>query len=82
MTSSPIINTLLGRANQLKFKYLFFLVAGLFLTDILVPDYIPMIDEIILGVLAIILANWKKERARQDTGRLIDGEVVEKNEEK
>jgi len=79
MNSIPIIETFLKNANQLKFKNLFFLVVGLFIIDLLVPDFIPFIDEIILGLLAIILANWKKERKQDDEGTLIEGEIIDEN---
>ncbi|MCH8977533.1 MAG: hypothetical protein IH909_07945, partial [Proteobacteria bacterium] len=45
------------------------------------PDFIPFIDEIILGLLAIILANWKKERKQDDEGTLIEGEIIDENKE-
>jgi len=81
MNSTSIIKTFLKNANQLKFKNIFFLVVGLFIIDLLVPDFIPFIDEIILGLLAIILANWKKERKQDDEGTLIEGEIIDENKE-
>ena len=56
------------------------MVISLFVIDLLVPDFIPMIDEIILGLLAVILANLKKERNQDKPGNLIEGEII--NEEK
>lgn len=81
MNSISIIETFLKNANQLKFKNLFSLVISLFIIDLLVPDFIPFIDEIILGLLAIILANWKKERKQDDEGTLIEGEIIDENKE-
>ena len=81
MNSTSIIETFLKNANQLKFKNIFFLVVGLFIIDLLVPDFIPYIDEIILGLLAIILANWKKERKQDDEGTFIEGEIIDENKE-
>ena len=51
----------LAFADKLKFGNLFIIVVSLFFLDLVVPDFIPLIDEIILGLLAILLANWKKE---------------------
>ncbi len=79
MNSIPIIETFLKNANQLRFRNLFFLVMSLFLVDLLVPDFIPFIDEIILGLLAIILANWKKERNQDKESKVIEGEVIDEN---
>lgn len=77
MNPAALVSMFLAYANQLKFKNLFLIVLSLFVTDIFVPDFIPLIDEIILGLLAIILANWKKERREDKEGALIEGEVVE-----
>ncbi|MBI4005051.1 MAG: hypothetical protein HY356_00170 [Gammaproteobacteria bacterium] len=80
---SPI-DMLLAYANRLKFKNLFLLILGLFVLDLLVPDMVPMIDEIILGLLAILLANLKKEESQVDQnnqkGNVIEGEVIKEDE--
>ena len=54
---------------------------SLFLVDLLIPDFIPFIDEIILGLLAIILANWKKERNQDKEDKVIEGEIIDENKE-
>ncbi len=77
-----MIEAFLKNANQLKFRNLFYLVTGLFLIDLLVPDFIPFIDEIILGLLAILLANWKKERNLDKEGTLIEGEILNEDDNK
>lgn len=82
MNPTSIIELFLKRANQLKFRNLFFLVTGLFLIDLLLPDFIPFIDEIILGLMAIILANWKKERNQDKEGTLIEGEIIDGKNDK
>jgi len=82
MTPISMIDIFLKNANQLRFRNLFFLVISLFLVDLLLPDFMPFIDEIILGLLAIILANWKKERNQDKEGTLIEGEIVHNNEDK
>lgn len=80
MNPASIINLFLAYASQLRFRNLFLLITGLFIIDLLVPDTIPMIDEIILGLIAIILANWKKDK--QEQGTLIEGEIVNEDEDK
>ncbi len=80
MSPTSLIGVFLAFANQLKFKYLFFLVTGLFVIDLFVPDMIPLIDEIILGLLTIILANWKKEKAQEIQGNLIEGEIIDEHD--
>lgn len=76
MNPRAIIALFLSFANQLKFRNLFLIIISLFTLNIFVPDFIPFIDEIILGLLAIILANLKKER-KPDEGNLIEGEVLD-----
>ena len=80
MNPSVLIAAFLSFANKLKFKNLFLIVIGLFVTDLVIPDFIPLIDEIILGLLAIILANWKEERHQEKEGNLIEGEVIDKED--
>ncbi len=77
MTPASMIEMFLKNANQLRFRNLFFIVITLFFVDLLIPDFIPLVDEIILGLLAIILANWKKERNQDKEGKVIEGEVIE-----
>ncbi|MBL1141900.1 MAG: hypothetical protein HND53_07720 [Proteobacteria bacterium] len=77
MNPSVLIAAFLSFANKLKFKNLFLIVIALFFTDLVIPDFIPLIDEIILGLLAIILANWKDERKKEPEGNLIEGEVID-----
>ncbi len=75
MTPNSMIKMFLKNANQLRFRNLFFIVITLFFVDLLIPDFIPLIDEIILGLLAIILANWKKERKQDKDSKVIKTSV-------
>ena len=83
MNPSALIKFFLGFVNQLRFRNLFLIVIILLVVDLLVPDFIPLIDEIILGLIAIILANWKKKRKQHeiDHGRVIEGEIIEETKE-
>jgi Family of unknown function (DUF6116) len=76
MTPASFLNTFLAYANQLKFRNLFLIITALFVADLVVPDFIPLFDEIILGLLAIILANWKKDRRQEKVGNIIEGEII------
>jgi len=54
--------TLLSKyASRLRFPQLFMLTAILFLVDLVVPDLFPFIDEILLGLATLLLANWRRE---------------------
>ena len=82
MNPAELLGLFLAYANRLKFRNLFLIIIFLFIVDLIVPDFIPLIDEIILGLLAIILANWKKERKTEKEGNLIEGEIVEEEKDK
>jgi len=55
-------------ATRMKFPQLFGLVAALFVIDLLVPDVIPFIDEIILALMTVMLGMW---RERADPGPVV-----------
>ncbi len=58
-----LVSTLLSRfASRLRFPQLFAIAATLFVLDLLVPDLIPFLDEILLGLATILLGTWQKER--------------------
>ena len=48
-------------ASRLRFPKLFALVLLLFLIDLIVPDFIPFVDEIILGLLSLMLGMLRKK---------------------
>jgi hypothetical protein len=57
--------SLLGRVLQrlnLRFPSLFVLFAFLTLADLIVPDAIPLADEIGLALLTLLLGMWKDRR--------------------
>ena len=76
MNNSPV-SILMTFANKLKFRNLFLLVVVLFIFNLFIPDFIPFIDEIILGLVAIILANIRKDKELEDKGDIIEGEIVD-----
>lgn len=53
-------------AGRLRHPTLFAITAGLFVLDLLVPDFIPLADEILLGLGTVLLANWKDRGTRRD----------------
>ena len=50
-------------ASGLRFPTLFVVTVVLFALDLVVPDVIPFVDELLLGLGALILANWRKRRS-------------------
>jgi hypothetical protein len=42
-------------ASKMRFPVLFFVTVGLFLVNVFLPDPIPFVDEILLGLGALLL---------------------------
>jgi hypothetical protein len=55
----------------LRYPQLFLLTAALFAVDLVVPDMIPFVDELLLGMLTLLLGRLKDRRG--------GGEPVVKN---
>ena len=60
--SSPLLGPLLAFAGRLRFPTLFLITAGLFLFDVVIPDFVPFVDEILLGLGTLVLSSWKSGR--------------------
>lgn len=57
-------------ARKLKHPTLFKLVGALFVINLFIPDAIPFIDEILLGLGTLVLANWKdRNKPASDEGK-------------
>jgi len=50
-----------GYLARLKFPQLFMLAAGLFVFDVIFPDMLPFIDEILLAIGTILLGSLHKK---------------------
>lgn len=73
--ANPLTGPFLAYASRLRFPTLFKITLGIFLLDLLIPDFIPFADEILLGLGALILSNWRKPEDEQRT--VIDAEPVQ-----
>ena len=60
LPQKTLIATLLRFAGRMRFPTLFWITAGLFLLDLVVPDVVPFADEILLGLGALVLSRWRK----------------------
>ena len=55
--------------SELRFPYLFAITTIVFLLDLFIPDLVPMADEILLGLGAMLLARIRKKQGhKQGTG--------------
>ncbi len=57
-----IIAPLITHLARLRFPALFAITTVLFILDFFIPDFIPFVDEILLGLGAALLGNWKKRK--------------------
>jgi hypothetical protein len=61
MAVVSLIPGAVGRfASRLRFPQLFLITAGLFLLDLLIPDLVPFVDEILLGLLSVLFGMWQQ----------------------
>jgi hypothetical protein len=55
-----IRDRLIQYASQLRFPKLLALVGVVFILDLIFPDVIPFADEILLGLITLLLGTLKK----------------------
>ena len=51
-------------AAGLRFPRLLAVTAALFVLDLLFPDVVPFVDEILLGLISLLLASLKKRSGK------------------
>ena len=59
---NPLLAPVLAYFARLRHPQLFALMAGLFFVDLVIPDFIPFVDELLLGLGTVFLGNWKRRR--------------------
>ena len=62
---NPITRPLLRWAERLRYPRLAMLIASLFVVDLIVPDFIPFIDEILLGLATLLMTNLRARPGRE-----------------
>ncbi|MCP3035201.1 MULTISPECIES: DUF6116 family protein [Xanthomonas] len=60
---NPLTARALDWASTLRYPTLFKLAAALFLIDMVAPDPIPFLDEVLFGLTTLLLANWKTRKS-------------------
>ena len=60
--ANPLLSPFMRFLGRLSYPRLFALTAALFAIDLVIPDVIPLADEILLGLGTLLLANWKKRK--------------------
>lgn len=70
---NPLLSPVLRWLGRLSYPRLFLVAAGLFVADLIVPDVIPLADELLLGLGTLLLANWKNRKAPTAPSDPIEG---------
>ena len=61
--ANPLVTPILGFLGRLSFPRLFVLAAALWALDMVIPDFIPFVDELLLGIGTLLLASFRKRKA-------------------
>ncbi len=72
MMRGGLAGMLVRWASGLRFPYLLLVTTLLLVVNLFVPDAIPLADEIIMGLVAVMLANLKKKPEEEQETRAID----------
>ena len=59
---SPLTTLLNRLLPRMRYPYLFLVLGALFLVDLVVPDPIPLVDEVLLAILTFIAATFTSRR--------------------
>ena len=62
MSDSPDGRGLFAWLSRLRSWQLFLLAGALFVADLVIPDPIPLVDEMMLGLATLLLGRWKRRR--------------------
>lgn len=52
--------------SGMRFPQLFLVVALVFMADLVIPDLIPFADEVLLGLLTVLLGTWRRRTTDLD----------------
>jgi len=58
--------SVLGWLRRLSYPRLFMLTAVLFACNLLIPDPLPFVDELLLGLVALLLAGRKRRASASE----------------
>jgi hypothetical protein len=59
---APIRNIIQRSTTKLRYPWLLAITVALFAADVVVPDVVPFVDEILLGLGTVVLARLRTRR--------------------
>jgi len=75
--ANPLLGPIIGWFGKLSYPRLFALTAALFAFDVVIPDFVPFADELLLGLGTLLLANWKRRKDPAASNKPpLDGEAT------
>ncbi len=60
--ANALVAAVVAYAARLRFPVLAGITVVLFVLDLIVPDAIPLVDELLLGLAAALFSTWKRRR--------------------
>jgi hypothetical protein len=75
---SPLATLVNKLIPGIRYPWLFAILTGLLAIDLVVPDPVPLLDEVVLAVLTFLVASW---RTRQDDERPPPKDITPPDEE-
>ncbi|MGB5210600.1 MAG: DUF6116 family protein [Gammaproteobacteria bacterium] len=63
LAKGGVAGIVLRWATRLRFPYLFVLTALLFVLNLILPDPFPFADELLMGLIAVLLGSLRKKRS-------------------
>jgi hypothetical protein len=67
VTAATSVATRLAERLNLRFPVLVILLAVVTALDIVVPDFVPFVDELGLLLLTLLFSRWKHRKTPQET---------------
>ena len=61
-SGSPVQDVVGSLMGRLRYPWVFALLGALFLADLVVPDPIPFVDEVMLAILTFLLGTWRSRK--------------------
>jgi len=70
LTRGGLAGIILSWVSRLRFPYLLLLTAVLFVLNLLIPDVLPLVDELLMGLVTVLLASWRKKPEKDSVDSL------------
>ncbi len=73
---NPILAPLLRWLGRLSYPKLFLVAAALFMANLFIPDPLPFVDELLLGLGTLLISRRKRRpEPKPGKGRVFEGEA-------